>query len=112
MELTGKAREDFKKWYCKELIKISSHLILIFISKSNIEKNAHIIEFFDSVGIYIQTKRFCQGLEFKEWYYVISDTRGLHFNDCLKCRIKEDSRQEATEQAIIKANEIYNAKTS
>lgn len=102
MKLTGKAKEDFILW-CEnnsisyvEVLSIESYL------------NTLIIEWFDSVGIYIELNRFTLSLKFEFWHYTISDKKGVHLNNHLHNKVNIDSRQEATEQAIIKANEIYN----
>lgn len=110
MALTGKAKEDFEIWYSRTESDMAHNLQKeLFYSKAYIERYSYYLEWLDSVGIYIHIKRFCQGLEFKEWYYIISDTRGVYLNEHLSdCRIKDDCRQEATKQAILKANEIYN----
>lgn len=122
MILTGKAKEDFIKW-CKtqNSLKIGLQMpntiggVVLDLS-SNIElmpenfKNTLIIEWFDSVGIYIELKRFCHGLKFRFWNYVISNPNGAHLNNFLEVEIENDSRQEVTLQAIKKANEIYNEK--
>lgn len=96
MILTGKAKEDFLNQFWGQF------------PKDELLQNAYIIEWFDSVGIYIQPKRFTHCLEFQDWYFIITDKKGIHLNNFLENRIKIDSRQQATEQAIIKANEIYN----
>lgn len=71
-------------------------------------KNTLIIDFFDSVGIYITSRRNCYGAKYNHWYYIVTDTKGVHLNDFLEVKIKNDCRKEATTEAIKKANEIYN----
>ena len=99
MVLTGKAKEDFIK------TKIGNEINL-FESMLPIYKNALIIEWFDSVGIYI----FIDNVKsYKErfWRFHIA------MND-LDRNIREefymDNRSEITYKAIKKANEIYNEK--
>lgn len=91
MELTGKCKDDFLN-----SLNISEQNLLF--GYSEIEINALIIEFFDSVGIIIQilTDEEQGGFEF-----IINYTDDL---------INYKTRQEATTEAIKKANEIYNNK--
>jgi len=100
MILTGKAKEDFVEW-CKQDADWLQTYEDIFLY-------ALIIEWFDSVGIYVECNRATLGIDFKCWYYTISDSRGVHLNNYLYNIVKVDSRHEATKQAIIKANELYN----
>ena len=101
MILTGKAKEDFIK------TKIGNEISL-FESMLPIYSNALIVEWFDSVGIYI----FIDSVKsYKErfWRFHIA------MND-LDRNIREefymDNRSEITYKAIKKANEIYNEKYS
>lgn len=112
MILTGKTEEDFFNWLDNQGangIDISNWEFEKFHLLSNVSQNSLIIEWFDSVGIYIELKRFCHGLKFRFWNYVISNSNGAHLNNFLEVEIENDSRQEAMEQAIKKANEIYNS---
>ena len=88
MLLTGKALKDFT----------DKHPTISFMPL--ICEYALIIEWFDSVGIYI-------GIQTEEIY------EHTAFNACInESNLNQtfNSRQEATRQAIIKANDIYNAK--
>ena len=89
MTLNGKTKEDFIDY------------ISLVEEMSDIYRNALIIEFFDSVGIYIylETGTYFNKPNFR--YKIIT-------NDDTCIGYKEYSRQEATIQAITKANEIYN----
>ena len=89
--LTGKAKEDFIK------TKIGNEINL-FESMLPIYKNALIIEWFDSVGIYITSDY----LELNKGFY--SEILNENFE------IIKPTRQEALTEAIKKANEIYNNK--
>lgn len=104
MILTGKALEDFTKW------EITNDYVYVttYDKSHNILENALIIEWFDSVGIIILPKRFTHKLEFSDWYFIITNKQGVHLNNYLEDRVNVDSRQEAIEKAIIKANKIYN----
>lgn len=120
--MEGKAKEAFEKWY---LEKSRLHmgvdnpyyddtLLLSFYKTLDTIKNAYIIEWLDSVDIYIFTRRLTMSLEFKEWYFIITNSDGVHLNNHVskESRILKDSRQLATEAAIKKAVEIYNARFS
>ncbi|HFK5521130.1 TPA: hypothetical protein ACG0AP_003564 [Elizabethkingia anophelis] len=118
--MEGKAKEAFEKWY---LEKSRLHmgvdnpyydemLLLSFKNTEDIIKNAYYIDWLDSMGIYIFTRRLTMSLEFKEWYFIITNSDGVHLNNHVskESRILKDSRQEATEAAIKKAVEIYKEK--
>ncbi|HFK5563457.1 TPA: hypothetical protein ACGZ9C_003125 [Elizabethkingia anophelis] len=106
--MEGKAKEAFEKWFEKEYRTFTTSYA------ENVDKiNNHIIvEWLDSVGIYIFTRRLTMSLEFKEWYFIITNSDGVHINNHVnkESRILKDSRQEATEAAIKKAVEIFNDK--
>ena len=95
MILTDKAKEDFKEWvfenyYFQDLnVLYPLHLI-----------DTLIIEFFDSVGIYIEI-HYSRILGDK--FLCIVNTEANY-----NLTSYQDSRQEATIQASKKANEIYN----
>ena len=89
MILTGKCKEDFIK------TKIGNEINL-FESMLPIYKNALLIDFFDSVGIYINIRR--TNNEFIS--YITNDESSFY----------KKIRQEALSEAIKKANEIYNNK--
>ena len=91
MILTEKAKEDFIK------TKIGNEISL-FESMLPIYKNALLIEWFDSVGIYITSDYF----ELNKGFY--SEVLDSNF------AIVKPTRQEALTEAIKKANEIYNSK--
>lgn len=97
MILTGKTLDNFLEWVYKEydyklydLEKLfPSHLLYYLI-----------IEWFDSVGIFINIKsKFGQRKQCERFSFNVENyNSGFLYN----------SRNEATKQAIIKANEIYN----
>ena len=89
--LTGKAKKDFIK------AKIGNEINL-FESMLPIYKNALLIEWFDSVGIYVTSDYF----ELNKGFY--SEVLDSNF------AIVKPTRQEALTEAIKKANEIYNEK--
>ena len=100
MILTNKTLEHFLDWKVNNK-NLSTIEILDFKHLSTTSKNALIIEFFDSVGVYIylETGTYFNKPNFRYKIITNGDT-------CIG--YKEYSRQESTIQAITKANEIYN----
>ena len=103
MILTGKAKEDFYKY-----INIEDYKLFDYVRKkyaNEIVLNALIIEWFDSVGIYIS-------INYVDFYDEFRNNTGFETyvtNKGLSVKFRSvSSRQEATVQAIKKANEIYN----
>lgn len=95
MKLTGKCKEEFLKYLDVEEQWFNEEYTELF-------ENALVVDFFDSVGIYIDcgyyTKgKMCSGVE----------GSGLEF---ISTGTNHNSRIKATNKAIIKANEIYNLK--
>ncbi|WP_185287066.1 hypothetical protein, partial [Chryseobacterium indologenes] len=116
--MEGKAKEAFDAWYINKARQrpdigeryFDENLIAFFENSGDTIKNAHYVEWLDSMGIYIFTRRLTMSLEFKEWYFIITNSDGVHLNNHVskESRILKDSRQEATEAAIKKAVEIFN----
>ncbi|MDV3474574.1 hypothetical protein CMU98_03055 [Elizabethkingia anophelis] len=111
--MNGKAKEAFEKWFEKEYRTFTTSYA------ENVDKiNNHIIvEWLDSVGILIFLKRKTVGhrdFEFDYWYFIITNIQGVHLNNFLESKhhVIVDDRNEATEAAIKKAVEIYNARFS
>ena len=108
MILTGKAKEDFENYILNENLRHNSEVLIsvynqetLFIDYKDVKKpllNALIIEWFDSVGIYITSDYF----ELNKGFY--SEILESNFE------IIKPTRQEALTEAIKKANEIYNNK--
>ena len=108
MILTGKAKEDFENYVLNENLRHDSEVLIsvynqetLFIDYKDVKKpllNALIIEWFDSVGIYITSDY----LELNKGFY--SEILNENFE------IVKPTRQEALTEAIKKANEIYNNK--
>ena len=103
MILTGKAKEDFYKY-----INIEDYKLFDYVRKkyaNEIVLNALIIEWFDSVGIYIS-------INYVDFYDEFRNNTGFETyvtNKGLSVKFRSvSSRQEAIKQAIKKANEIYN----
>lgn len=110
MILTGKAKDDFetgiieilKQKYNEEIKNIPS--AISFINKGNdLIKYPHIIEWFDSIGVYIEVST--SNLNIGQFDYTLRDDKRTLMEKSLK--FFED-RNEATKQAIIHANQLYN----
>ena len=102
MILNGKAKEEFFNWLDNQGVNgidISNWEFEKFHSLSNVSKNSLIIEWFDSIGIYITSDYF---VELNKGFY--SEILNENF------AIVKPIRQEALTEAIKKANEIYNSK--
>ena len=108
MILTGETKEDFERWLhsndvlIKEGIYDDTYLTDVFEKLPLNLQYASIIEWFDSVGIYVNSS----GLTLSKTF--ISD---VSVDD--NCEYNYDGfriRQEALTEAIKKANEIYNSK--
>lgn len=98
MILTGKAKQDFEDWYTAKTQSAHSLLLVNFYNKKEVEQYAWYIEWFDSVGIYIDVFWSFGDFEFS----IHTD------NERNSLSVLCNSRQEATKQAIIHANELYN----
>jgi len=70
-------------------------------------QNALIIEFFDSVGIYIFSDNLTNCSKYGVYLWNAYVKR--NYKNKKKVAKWEDSRTEATNKAIIKANELYNS---
>ena len=108
MILNGKSRIEFEKWLSKQQNFILNRYTkkIVFMGKLLVEDlpdeiiNALIINWFDSVGIYIGIEVYYLQEKF-EW--VIPTNDGYYHQKDFK------TRQEATEKAIEKANLIFNS---
>ena len=105
-KLTGKCREDFDNHVYENMYQINEN-------SGDMILNAIIIEFLDEKEIYIdievikdKSSGYVRGFESGVIFTMHGDLMANN-SDCLKEDIYE-SRLEATNQAIIKANEIYN----
>lgn len=112
MTLTGKAKEDFEYWLLKERnekikhgkIEYDLYYLYQYILPEDL-KYQLIIEWLDSVKIYIQS-----------WNATEQGSPVVQYDCDIKYGNNLDSidgfyltRQEATTEAIKKANEIYNS---
>ena len=95
MILNGKSEVDFIKWASYNYGEDSGDLTML----REVYRNALIIEFFDSVGIYI-------GIQYTEIDSIGMYDWRIHYSNFYGTN---NSRKEATIQAIKKANDIYNS---
>lgn len=96
MKLTSSCEEDFLKWMCENYPEIRWHE---YKTMPECTINALIVEFFDSVGIYVEIN---YDLNHSFDSYVDNEWIGESFK----------TRTEATNAGIIKANIIYNKSKS
>jgi len=93
MKLTGKCKEDFGT-----------------LLKNTTESNAYIISWFDTKGIYISIEvEYDKMLQYNRGFTAIvyKEGWGFVYADVLRDDVYE-TRLEATNAAILKANELYN----
>ena len=102
MILNGKAKIDFEKWFYKNIDSVGGEGL---DDCKDIYLNALIIEFLDSVKIYIS-------INYVNFVNELTSVKGFEAMVTYKhltTRFREvKNRTEATEKAIEKANEIYN----
>jgi len=98
MKLTGKCKEDFFIFFQSERRGTE----MGFYELPELFQNALIIEFFDSVGIHIAIQWFL-----KDWIFSVEKQpfKQHHYKD-----FGFNSRTEATNAAIEKANNLHNNK--
>ena len=96
MNLTEKCKEKFIFWMCENYEYVRWHE---YEDMPECALNALIIEWLDSVGIYIELLYFVDGN-----YFVAT----VYHNDGYDRIGDFDTRTEATNEAIIKANDLYN----
>ena len=115
MTLTGKAKEDFEKWYINQNYELdlttdlSPHTPVIgFDELDDPMKYGVFVDWFDSVGIEVNIKKVNV---LNRWMYLLKDMKrqGYHLNDYIKNK-RCETRQKARTAAIEKANEIYNTR--
>lgn len=113
MLLTGKCKEDFLKW------SILNRSIIVDYHENHIISD--IIEWFDSVGIYIGIEPYIGGGEDVYYAKIVYRMMTNNFIDTWvdventmysPIELYFSNRREATKQAIIKASQIYNEKFS
>lgn len=101
--LTGISGRDFLTWLYSQGDQNESDLsdfeLNKFFSLSTTSQYAILIEWLDTVGIYVEICRVCSLFD-----YLIND-------DIQEVKKGYKTRQEATKAAIEKANELYNQRT-
>ena len=100
MELTGQCKQDFDRWLYTVYFKEYYQYQMIWQLMGESARNGVYLEWFDSVGIKIQV---IPTMFIDVWH---SDLPS--YTECLS--ENEESRNQATTEALIKANEIYNTK--
>lgn len=102
--LTDKAKTEFESWLSKDKKEsMKKFYIAVFYPYDDIHKNAYYIEWFDSVGIYINISHDFGG---KFFYTVELGEQGeVVASNFLE---QSDSRSLAKTAAITEANKIYN----
>lgn len=97
--LTGKAKEKFLNWLSTEMYYLGKEPL------SDLFFSALIIEWFDSVGIYLDCPPL---IDYNPVKFGLLIDEKIHYSE-QKNRVY-DSRQEARIAGIKKANEIFNSK--
>jgi hypothetical protein len=101
MNLTGKCKEEFEKWFKDKYLKLDSSFCNRFLNKRiftpNVMRYGLYLDFFDSVGITIDISpsNFCSV------FYVYLNKKTVPVTTC-------GTREDARTASIEKANEIYN----
>lgn len=101
MILTNKCKEQFEIWYLKMIRQkpdiqeryYDENLLSFFWNSDDTIRNARIIEFFDSVDIYVNAIRY-----HGKWMPMADGTISKKYT----------TRHEALIRAVKEANEIYN----
>ncbi len=114
MKLTGKCKTDFEKWFLlsdfRESFSENANLELgevitkAFYSFPHPMQYGVFVDFFDSVGTFISIDPFLKDDDVLEFYWVFVNDHFARTDSCEEYK----TRHEAREQAINKANEIYN----
>lgn len=106
MILTGKAKEDFlTKMSILTEIKDKKDLEEHFIIISDLIKNAYYVDFFDSVNITIDRDTYNKKMIITNWMNFYNEEQTVIDCGCM------EPFQDWWEEAIKKANEIYNETT-
>lgn len=116
--MKGKAKEDFEKWYLttdvyidsmSELIEYPNSILACFYNVVPFSMQSGVLlEFFDSVGIYIEVSfnpsvySMDEVIHYNVFEWAIMENENYHHNEYFK------TREEALKEAFKKANEIYN----
>lgn len=101
--LTGKCKEDFEKWFRPNVTLVDINIFNHRTTPFSMQYGVY-LEFFDSVGIDIKCDYWIN------FNHIDNDKRYYRswVNDDKASQQFTETRQEAQQQAIIKANTIYN----
>jgi len=112
MKLTGKAKQDFEKWfeenlYCLRLGSAGVHTIIlkdVFEKLPDALMYGAYVDFFDSVGVDVDIMKYMNDVNGNkcDWQIAVNNSDEFHI---------QITRHEARTKAIEKANELYNAKS-
>jgi hypothetical protein len=103
--LTGKAKEDFEKWYDSNKANESAGSVTINSFYGQLPPSMQYgvyVDFFDSVGIMIELRIEVTTL----FYFSIDIYTDVSYDSFCSDNFK--TRAEARKKAVEKANEIYN----
>ena len=119
LELTGKCKESFEKWYTKDIsddfiVQVSrgelskENTLTPFYSLTGSMKYGVCVDYFDSVGLELVVHKFKN--KYVASVFVEQEPLRSQLDDEeIKCNKKGyNSRPEARTKAIEKANEIFN----
>ena len=107
MKLTNKCKQDFEKWIIDTNlmphVPVNAKFALFYAMPLSFEYGVY-VDFFDSVGIFCEDRRYTDVN--MAWVIKYPNLDGIQdrFDGLTK------TRQEARTKAIEKANEIYNTK--
>ena len=111
MELTGKCKEEFEKWYLQNITELEIEIDSCYHSELDIEmfyklpksmRYGVYVDFFDSVGVVIDIDS--EMVSENPFFDFTIDGKDGHNGDGKEY----ETRPEARAAAIEKANEIYN----
>ncbi len=110
MELTGQCKQDFDKWLYTVYFKEYYQYQMIWQLMSESARNGVYLDWFDSVNIYVSQEVYGSP-EFKIKYESSVNVKSEYWwlEGSILNPISE-SRNEATAEALTRANEIYNTK--
>jgi len=107
--MTNQAKIDFFKWLKEQPV---APYEVMFDDIPFTVQAAYVIEWFDSVGIYITTSiDYDRMLNYNRGFDYEIRVEGKTYIEWGEEAYCFNSRQEAIKQGIIKANEIYNSRT-
>jgi len=104
--LTGRCKEDFEKWYKENGFNdpVPKHDMRFFYTKHFSMQYGVYVDFFDSVGLFIELGCVTEN----DYDFTIIIDKAPQDGNNFEFEMNFKTRQEAREQSIKKANEIYN----